>query len=136
MNLQRLFERVCAEMANRYRKTSAGAKGEDSFGFAPPNPKSWQKLWKKNCTKSVGYTFRLKNYVKLQKLAAVSLFDPDPQISLQSFAQASRCCSDSIGVAPCTSSFKKNFLFLSRSVLRSGLGWKFHINFPRVASHS
>ena len=75
-------------MANIYRKASAGAKGEDSFGFAPPNPKRWQKLWKKNCTKSVGYTFRLKNYVKLQKLAAVSLFDPDPQISLQLFAQA------------------------------------------------
>ena len=102
-------------MANIYRKASAGAKGEDSFGFTPPNPKRWQKLWKKNCTKSVGYTFRLKNYVKLQKLAAVSLFDPDPQISLQLFAQASPCCSDSIGVAPCTSSFVKFLLFVKVS---------------------
>ena len=72
----------------------------------PPNPKSWQKLWKRNCTKSVGLSFRLKNYVKLQKLAAVSLFDPDPQISLQLFAQASPC------LAPCTSSFVKFLVFV------------------------
>ena len=35
-------------------------------GLVPPNPKSRQKLsQKKNCIKSVGYTFRLKTYVKI-----------------------------------------------------------------------
>ena len=34
-------------------------------GFSPSNPKSPQRLPKKNGIKLVGYTFRLKNYVKI-----------------------------------------------------------------------
>ena len=34
-------------------------------GTCPPNPKSRQKLSKKNGVKLVGYIFRLKNYVKI-----------------------------------------------------------------------
>ena len=37
-------------------------------GLVPPNPKSWQKLSKKNGVKLVGYTFRLENYLKSLEL--------------------------------------------------------------------
>ena len=39
LNLQRLFEKICAETANRYRKGSGGAKAVDSLGFVPQTPK-------------------------------------------------------------------------------------------------
>ena len=43
---------------------SGGATG-GLGGFVPPNSQSRQKLSMKNGIKLVGYTFRLKNYVKI-----------------------------------------------------------------------
>ena len=43
---------------------SGGATG-GLGGLSPPNPKSRQKLSKKNGIRLVGYTFRLRNYVKI-----------------------------------------------------------------------
>ena len=102
---------MCGDGERVSTKSQCRRQGGDSLGIVPRNPKSWHKLSKKNCMKSVGYTFRLKNYVKLQILAAVSLFDPNPQISLQLLAQASNCCSDSTDDAPCTSSPVKFVVF-------------------------
>ena len=42
--------------------------GGELWGLVPPNPKSPQKLSKKNGMKLVGYTFRLKNYVKIPSI--------------------------------------------------------------------
>ena len=45
---------------------SGSATGEtEGDSPPPPNPKSRQKLSKKNGIKLVGYTFRLKNHVKI-----------------------------------------------------------------------
>ena len=38
-------------------------------GFVPPNSQSRQKLSMKNGIKLVGYTFRLKNYVKIPPIS-------------------------------------------------------------------
>ena len=43
----------------------AAPRGEGLGGLVPPNPKSRQKLSKKNAINLVGYTLRLKNYVKI-----------------------------------------------------------------------
>ena len=44
------------------------AAPQGDWGNLPPNWQSWQKLSKKNGIKLVGYTFRLKNHVKIPQL--------------------------------------------------------------------
>ena len=53
---------------NQYDLNSGGAKG-GLRGLVSPNLKSRQKFSKKNGIKLVGYTFRLKNYVKIQPIS-------------------------------------------------------------------
>ena len=76
-------------LANHIHDSSGGATGGIG-GIRPPPPilKSRQKLSKKNGIKLVGYTFRLKDYVKIPPfLSDFSELAPPLHDSVPSFCQ-------------------------------------------------